>query len=377
MIGAIALMMAILGGGNFYIGRRLFQWLKLLFPQINGIAFASVLVFLVFSMVIGQLPLPSPYKGIMSWIGSHWMGIFIYLLLFFLLVDVLVLLGSLARIIPAPVPQIVRFCAGLTALVLAAGFVSYGLYNANQVKTVTYEIQTKEATLPVNMKIVLISDLHFGEINSEKLLESVVQNVNSLDPDIVCITGDIMNHNYNAIRNPNKVIELLKSIESAYGVFACLGNHDSGATLNQLIGMLEQSNVRLLNDEHIAIDGRLILAGRVDASPIGGFAGLKRKDFAAVLAGIGDTNMPVVVMDHNPSHIDEYGGEVDLVLSGHTHKGQIFPGNLFTGAMFTVDYGHYQKNAESPHVIVSSGAGTWAMPMRIGTSNEVVGISLR
>lgn len=87
--------------------------------------------------------------------------------------------------------------------------------------------------------------------------------------------------------------------------------------------------------------------------------------------------MPIVVMEHTPANIEQYGSEIDLVLAGHTHKGQIVPFNLATKAIFTVDYGHYQKDADSPHVIVTSGVSTWSMPMRIGSNNEIVSILLR
>ena len=142
-----------------------------------------------------------------------------------------------------------------------------------------------------------------------------------------------------------------------------------------MITFLERSNIKLLNDEYEIIDERLVLLGRVDPSPIGGFDELKRKDVTEIIASL-DANMPIVVMDHTPSNIEQYGEEVDLVLAGHTHRGQIFPGNLITNAVFEVDYGHYQKDAASPHVIVTSGVGTWGMPMRVGSNNEIVSINL-
>lgn len=86
--------------------------------------------------------------------------------------------------------------------------------------------------------------------------------------------------------------------------------------------------------------------------------------------------MPVIVMDHQPANMIEYGNEVDLILSGHTHQGQIFPANLITNAMFTVDYGYYQKDKDSPQVIVTSGVGTWGPPLRIGTNSEIVQITI-
>lgn len=133
--------------------------------------------------------------------------------------------------------------------------------------------------------------------------------------------------------------------------------------------------IKLLNDEYVIIDERLALFGRVDASPIGGFGELKRKDITEEIAST-DTNMPIVVMDHTPINLEQYDENVDLVLAGHTHRGQIFPGNLITNAIFVVDYGHYQKDATSPHIIVTSGVGTWGMPMRVGSNNEIVSINL-
>ena len=363
-------------GTNFYIGRRIFQWLSLLFPNINGTIYAGIYIFFASSLIIEYLPLPSIIKGILRWIGAHWMGIFVYLLILFLVSDLVILLGSIVKIIPNPMPQNIRFYAGLVAILLTTGLVSYGIYNANQIKYASYDIQTKETTFSANMKIVLIADLHLGAVNSEKRLESIVQGINNLEPDIVCIAGDIFNDDFNALRNPDEAIDLLKSIKATYGVYACLGNHDGGNTFNEMISFLEQSNIKLLNDEYVIIDERLVLFGRVDPSPIGGFGELKRKDITEIIASL-DTNMPVVVMDHSPSNIEQYGGEVDLVIAGHTHRGQIFPFNLITNAIFVVDYGHYQKDADSPHVIVTSGVGTWGMPMRVGTNSEIVSILLR
>lgn len=374
MIGVI-LILTFYGGSSFYIGRKIFQWMKLLFPHVNGTIYTVIYGFFALSLIMVFLPLPTTIKGIMSWIGSYWMGIIVYLFIFFLIADLIIFLGSIVKIIPAPIPPSIHFYASLAVILLTVSFASYGIYNSNQIKNVSYDIQTKETTLSSGMKIVLISDLHLGAVNSEKRLESIVKNINNLEPDLVCIAGDIFNDDYKAIQNPEEAIALLKSITSTYGVYGSLGNHDGGKTFGDMITFLERSNIKLLNDEYEIIDERLVLFGRVDPSPIGGFGELKRKDVTEMIASL-DANMPIVVMDHTPSNIREYGEEVDLVLSGHTHKGQIFPGNLITNAVFDVDYGHYQKDDSSPHVIVTSGAGTWGMPMRVGSNNEIVSIHL-
>lgn len=365
------------GVTNYYIGKRIFKGLNHIFPNINVKVYIAMFILIAVSVFIAILPLPLGIKRIISWISYHWVGVFVYLLLFFLLSDLTILLGRIFKIIPNPVPQSIGFYRSLIVVILTVGVVGYGIYNAKQTKHVSYNIQVKNTSLEGDMKIVLISDLHLGTINSEKRLQEIANGINKLKPDIVCIVGDIFNDDYNIIKDPDKAVEVLKGIETTYGVYATLGNHDAGKTLNKMIEFLESSNINLLNDEYVIIDDRLVLVGRLDSSPIGGFGELKRtKDIADVLTSA-DTNMPIIVMDHTPSNTEQYGNEIDLVLCGHTHRGQMFPFGFITNAIFTVDYGHYQKDDNSPHFIVTSGVGTWGPPMRVGTNNEIVSILLQ
>ena len=409
----ITVMFLTYGCANTYIALRLYQWLKLLFPQMTPATFACIFALIAASVILGFLPIPSGIKRTISWISAYWMGIYVYSLIFCLAADCIVLLGSLFRIIPGPLPQSVLFFRGLAAFLLTAGVVSYGIFNANQIKIVNYDItlydktppyindsdsrqgvdisqtgdksdpQPRRNTEPVQktMKIVLISDLHLGAVNSERNLEKVVRRVNSLKPDIVCIAGDVFNGDINALKNPSKAMDLFLEIEAEYGVYASLGNHDGGKTYDEMVRFLSQSNIKLLNDDYEIIDGRLVLLGRIDPSPIGGFGDKRRSDIAGILSGTDTesgfyTDLPVVVMDHNPANTDQYGSDVDVVLSGHTHRGQVFPGSLITRAMFSVDYGYRHKTANSPHIVVTSGAGTWGTPMRVGSNSEVVSIKL-
>ena len=119
----------------------------------------------------------------------------------------------------------------------------------------------------------------------------------------------------------------------------------------------------------------MVLVGRLDGSPIGGYGTQKRKELSEFLKNE-DKTLPVVVLDHNPGKIHTYTNEADLILCGHTHKGQLFPASFVTNAMYTVDYGYYQKDSQSPHVIVTSGIGYWGMPMRVGTNSEIVSIKI-
>lgn len=360
-------------GMTYYVGYKLFRWLILLFPNLNGLFFSAIYSFIAVTLIFGFVPFPGVFKHIANWIGSYWMGFFIYFLLFFIILDIIFII---LRLLNVQITPALNFYGGLTVILLTIGFVSYGLFNATYIKHASYNVSFNEKTAASGMKIVLISDLHLGAVNSENRLEEIVDEINRLKPDLVCIPGDIFNDYFGSIKDPEKAIATLKKLKARYGVYASLGNHDAGKTFSQMLDFLDRSNITLLNDEYTNIDDRLILVGRLDPNPIGGFGELKRSDIGELFEQM-NPSLPVVVMDHTPIHLDEYGEAVDLILSGHTHKGQVFPGNLITKQIFEVDYGYYQRDENSPHVVVTSGVGTWGMPMRVGTNNEIVSIQIQ
>ncbi|MCL2220265.1 MAG: metallophosphoesterase [Chitinispirillia bacterium] len=363
------------GGTNIYIAKRLYHGVNWYFSGVNKVLFVCLYAFFALTLLLGFLPLPWGIDRTMRVIGSYWIGIYMYMGLLFIVADLLIFLGRAAHIIHRTTLNGIRFYSALTVVLLTAAIIFYGVHNADNIKHVSYEVDFNEPAVS-GMKIVLISDLHLGAVKSEERLESIVQAINDLKPGIVCMAGDIFNDDINAVRDPDRVTALFKSIEAEYGVYACLGNHDGGRTTGKIMDLLEKSNITLLNDDYRIIDGRLALFGRLDSRPIGGFGELSRRDITETIDSVG-ANMPVIVMDHNPSKIADYSSKVNMILSGHTHRGQIFPGSLVTRVMYTVDYGHYQKDADSPHVIVTSGVSTWGPPMRIGTNNEIVSIVLR
>ena len=194
-----------------------------------------------------------------------------------------------------------------------------------------------------------------------------------MKPDLICIAGDFFDTDFGAISQPEQAIQTLKQLSATYGVYACFGNHDAGQTADAMRDFLSRCGIVLLEEDYTLIDQRLILVGRADSSPIG--EGVQRNSIQQILTDA-PTGLPVVVMDHNPANLAEYDSRVNLILSGHTHKGQVFPGNLITNLMFDVDYGYYRKNDTSPQIIVTSGVNYWGMPMRVGTNCEVVQIRI-
>lgn len=362
----IAMILLIIGGSNLYLARRIWQFLTHFYPKLPfGILiglFAVLVLVLTLGFTRSMLPLPTVAKQALGVANAYWMGVFVYLLLFFLLADI----AYLAARFIWPVDRIF-FLAG--ALILTTAVCGYGFFHATDLKQKDYDITIPGAE---EMTVVLISDVHLGAVGSEKRLPEIVERINALEPDLICIAGDFFDSDFSAIRDPDAAAETLKTLCAPYGVWAVLGNHDAGSTAVQMQEYLKHCGIRLLNDEYAVVEGKLVLGGKMDRSPIGGFGGLTGSGL--VLSDIDD--LPVIVLDHNPAHIHQYDAEVDLILSGHTHKGQIFPGSLITNRMYTVDYGYYRKDETSAQVIVSSGVGTWGMPMRVGTDCEIVKIQI-
>ncbi|OAB40452.1 serine/threonine protein phosphatase [Paenibacillus antarcticus] len=380
MIFVFLLILAFYGVTNYYIGNKLFKWFQHLFPKINRIVFGIIYSLFALTTIINfvlpssTIVINSNLVNVIGQIGEYWMGIYFYMLLLLIIMDIILFIGSIIKLIPAPVPKSIVFHTRSLVIITVIGLVLYGVYNANQIREVSYEVQIDKDTSLDNLNVVLISDLHLGYINDVAFIADIVDRINALQPDVVLMSGDIFNGNYYALSDPSTAIEELNSIKSTYGVYASLGNHDAGRSYDKIVSFIEKSNIHLLNDEHIIIDNKFVLIGRKDSSPIGE-QGTSRGDVSGIFNKI-DKKFPVIVMDHQPANMIEYGNEVDLIVSGHTHQGQVFPANLITNAMFTVDYGYYQKDKDSPQVIVTSGVGTWGPPLRIGTNSEIVQITI-
>lgn len=379
MAGFIIVMIFLLcaiGGAGYYVAHRIHQGLAGVFPNAPVwpvlVFFALMTLLMVFSFAGSVLSIPAQVKSILGVVGFGWMGIFVYLLLYTAAVDLISLIPRLAKL---SFTSFANFKTLMSAAVLLLTTITsiLGFWNARQIRHVSYEVQLKGRTDISDMNIVLISDLHLGSVGSESRLDDIVAEVNALKPDLICIAGDFFDTDFASIADPEKAIATLKALRSTYGTYACLGNHDAGATVSKMTDFLSQAGIHLLKEEYTVIDDRLVLVGRLDGSPIGYYAEYVRGDIADIYARE-DASLPVIVLDHNPGNIHQYSDEADLILCGHTHKGQLFPAGLITNAMYDVDYGYYRKDAHSPQVIVTSGVGYWGMPMRVGTQCEIVKI---
>lgn len=383
MLQVILILAALMGLIGLFVnaGRKLFLWFGPLLPGMGplpfGMIYGAAVTAVMVLFVLSRIP-DSPIPRVVFLVDHYALGFAIYVMLFVNLADLVLFLARLCRLLPTPLPQGAAVAAGTAAMLFAIVLSVYGVVHASRIQTKSYVavLQADGVNLETakmdSMKIALISDLHLGYVVDENHVKKIVAAVNAAEADLVCIAGDIFDGDITSVKNPAVLQGLLREIHAPLGVYACLGNHDAGTGYEGMLDFLDKAQIHLLQDEQVLIDNRLILAGRKDSGPIGG-QGRKR---TALEENEETEGLPRIVLDHNPINADEYTSSTDLILCGHTHQGQLFPFNLAVKAALKLDYGYYRQSASGPQTIVTSGAGTWGPPQRVGTDNEVVVIEV-
>jgi len=325
---------------------------------------------------------------------------FPFLLYFFLALLVFDILRLVLRLLNRPPSPVFPTAGTGIALCFALIMMIYGSFHARDIRTAHYEITLDKSggevplrepaprydSTEVPLRIALISDVHIGVTVDRKWVASIVDAVNRAKPDLICIVGDIFDNDIVMIRDIEGVAAELRRFEAPLGVYACLGNHDvdritdilrGEVSLDGIFNFLDKADIILLLDEIELVAGRFYLAGRKDARPMG--LSQERKSAAVLTAGL-DKSKPLIVLDHQP--VDFSGGEeagADLILSGHTHKGQFFPGNIITARIYkkagAVHYGYWR--GRTAQGVVTSGAGIWGPPIRIASDSEVAVVDIK
>ena len=237
VIVAVLIAFLAIGSVNFYVAKKVHKGLSYFFVNLKfwvvcSCFFVSTLIF-VLGFLRNSLPFPTTVKDILAIISYCWMGIFLYLLLYTIIFDIIILLCRLFKFSFSKKP-ITRAVAVLAVFVLTVITSGYGFYNARQIDRIEYDIKLESKTDISDIKMVMISDIHLGTVGCEGRLESIVKEINSQKPDVVCIAGDLFDSSMDLLSDPEKAIENLKKIESTYGVYACFGNHDAGDTFTQM-----------------------------------------------------------------------------------------------------------------------------------------------
>ncbi len=279
--------------------------------------------------------------------------------------------------------RIHRWFAVLTVLAIVATSL-LGALHAHQLKVTTYDLTMEKSCGELDsLNIVMVADLHLGyNVGVPEMLD-MVEKINAQNADIVLIAGDFFDNDYDALDDPERLMEILRGIKSRYGVYATYGNHDVkerllvGFTLNskgekksdpRMDAFLEQSNITLLKDEAVLVDESFYVVGRLDYEKPG-FDVEKRKNIEELVSDL-DQSKPIIVIDHEPRELHETAAAgVDLDLNGHTHDGQMFPTSIITDLVWENDYGY--ADIDGMHNIVTSGVGLFGPDMRVLTDAEI------
>lgn len=365
---------------NWWIGLRAWQSIVRHIPFLSRKLYWPVFWLIALSYLIGRFGrefLPAGVSLLLTQLGSYWMAFMIYFALALAVIEIALLGGRALGIYPGKSPRghLVSLVTGLTVLSVVTGIVVYGWWNARSPQVRDYSINIpKQAGQMKDIRVVAVSDLHLGTIVHNGRLLKLVDMINELQPDLILLPGDVVDESPGPFVEQD-MMSTFRKLTPRYGIYAVPGNHEYiGGKTGEIIKYLQGAGINVLRDQAVKVAGSFYLVGK-DESSRHRFSQDSLPEIKADPMTEVEQSLPVILMEHQPARAgqpDEQG--VDLKLSGHTHRGQLFPFNLITGRMYETDWGYLRKGAEQ--VIVSSGFGTWGPPIRVGSTPEVLKIDI-
>lgn len=354
MIGAIVLAVLIYSAICFYIGYNGWVWLKARNLIQWKRAYIVVVICISLSVFAGQL-LPIYIFKIVS---GLWLAVVGYSLIILPITNLLVYFLKKRSII---------WAGNLVGLFYLFVLI-YGSFLAWNPIIHTFDIEVdKTAGERKELKILMASDIHAGVLVGNDHLEKLVSIAKKENPDIILIPGDLIDDYIEPYLKQN-MGEIMAKLDAPLGVYAVLGNHDYyGEDSKEILTEMDKVGITVLMDEWVKVEN-LYLIGRKDPTDE------SRQQLKDYLIGVDKSN-PLIMLDHQPIDFSEASEQgIDVMLSGHTHKGQLFPASIVTNLLYENDYG-YEK-MEQLHSFVSSGFGVWGPPLRLGSQSEVFVINL-
>jgi predicted MPP superfamily phosphohydrolase len=242
--------------------------------------------------------------------------------------------------------------------------------NARDIELEIVEVKINNLKQPYSM--VQISDIHIGGLIDKNFIKSLVDKVNILKPDVVVITGDLVDTKLDFAK---PALDELKNIQSKFGTYFIVGNHEYFHGVQPIINYVNSLGIKTLENENIYIGQKnegFYLCGVYDR--FGDKYGAYKPDINKALENT--QNEPTVLLAHQPKYVNEIETKgIDLILCGHTHGGQIFPFNFLVKLQQPYVRGLHIHN-EFTQVYVNKGTGFWGPPMRLGASSEITYLKL-
>ncbi len=348
-------------------------------------AAAAVVVAALFLLLMTSLrfsrSLPRELASPLAWLVYTWLGSLMLLAVSFLAGDILYVV---ARALPGTgmddpsQRELVQRWITLLALAMAAILIGVALWQGTR-RVRVREMPVTLRRLPEalhGLRLVQITDLHVGSTLDGDWLRHVVERVNAARPDVVAITGDLVDGSVAELRAH---VAPLAELRAPHGIYFVTGNHEYYAGADEWIAYLRELGIRVLRNERVAIQpepggAALDLAG-IDDHSSHHFPG-HGADLGAALAGR-NADRAVVLLAHQPAAITAAAAAgVDLQISGHTHGGQIWPWHHMVRLQQPYLAGLHKHPASETQIYISSGTGFWGPPMRLGAPAEITLITL-
>lgn len=266
---------------------------------------------------------------------------------------------------------------GAIAAALTLAVLGYAYVNMHQVREREYIVVTDKNIRPEGYTVLFLSDLHFGTTMDEEDLRQYCARMEESEPDLVILGGDIVDE-ASTLDEVREAFGTLGQIDCVYGVYYVYGNHDKGRysqdcdfTMEELAQEIEAAGIHILEDDTLAVNEEVYISGRWDRGDAAGagYARIPSRELAEAIP----QGSYAIMADHQPRDIEEnIAAGYDLMLSGHTHGGQMWPVGLITELFDpdTLNYG--QKSFGDMELIVSSGIAGWGYPLRTGKHSEYV-----
>jgi predicted MPP superfamily phosphohydrolase len=335
--------------------------------------FMIIMVFAPFIIRVSERAGFEFFARLMSYIGYTWLGVLFLFTSASLAIDIYrVVLHASGFLVRRDLSyfSVSNRYAFLIPLIIAIVTAAYGYFEAKDIRTEKIMVRSPKIPASVGrLRIVQISDVHIGLIVGEDRIKRMLEDVRKANPDILVSTGDLVDGQMDALSG---LADLMKAVSPKYGKFAITGNHEFYAGLDHALNFTGRAGFKMLRGETIDVAG-IIIAG-VDDRQGKAFGLFKGDGEQELLSGV-DHKKFVLLLKHRPLVDQSALGLFDLQLSGHVHKGQIFPFSIVTGLYYPTQAG-FADLPQGSELYVSRGTGTWGPPIRFLAPPEVTVIDL-
>lgn len=312
-------------------------------------------------------------------IRGMWFVIFMHMVVFLLVIDLFGLIVRKCRR-NKPFPYWVKavYRSGLLAVLAAVAVTGFGYWNMHHIVKTEYTVQTDKEMREEGYTIVFFSDLHYGTTMNAEQLKQAADRIERESPDMIILGGDIVDER-TSLAQMREAFEIMGNMDARFGIFYVYGNHDKNEyarnpayTAQELADTIEQAGIRILEDETCEINGELLLIGRADR----GHDPSARKTIVQLVESA-DAGMEWILVDHQPVEYAEAAESgCGLMLSGHTHAGQVWPGGLLADLFRMNELTYGCRKEGNLTEVVSSGIAGWGYPVRTEKHSEYVVIHL-